>query len=311
MAFVLINLLSFSTVFALPQGPQVESGSAVFESPDPMTLNIRAQNNTVINFSSFNVASNEVVNIYLPSENAALLSRDLSGNASHVLGSLIANGNVFLVNTQGISFGSSARVQVNNMVTSTLDIATNNFLNSNYRFERREGDPYAEVSNEGNIRAKNLVLQGSSVNNTGIIQAEVGSVHLASGDKTTVSFDPGGLIQVVVNQQTTGKAAGAAHAVANSGRIEAVKVVMEAETSEDLFEDVINQTGTVKASQVVEQNGVIRIIANGAIQVSGDLEAPQGQIEVLSTERSIAMDRAMAMLAKEIQIKAAQDVHIN
>ena len=308
---VLINVLSFSNVFALPQGPQVEAGSAVFESPNPTTLNITADNNTIINFNSFNVASNEVVNIHLPSTNATLLSRDMSGSMSQILGSLNANGNLFLVNAQGINIGPLANVQVNNMVMSTLDIASNNFLHGNYRFEHHDGDGYGQVSNQGNIQARNLVLQGSSVNNSGNIRAEVGTVHLASGDRTTVSFDPQGLIQVAVELPTTGKGPGIANAVANSGTIEAGRVIMDARTTENIFEDVINQTGTVVASQIVEDNGVIRIIANGNVQVSGELKAPQGTIDVVSTERSIAMDRAMSMLAKEINIKAAKDVNIN
>jgi hypothetical protein len=38
---------------------------------------------------------------------------------------------------------------------------------------------------------------------------------------------------------------------------------MEADTAEDIFEDVINQTGEVKATQMVNQGGVIKIVANG------------------------------------------------
>ena len=306
-----INLLFISVVLALPQGAQVESGFATVTSSNANTLDITASNNTIINFSSFNIAKNETVDITLPSNTSSLLARDTGGNASQIMGSLFSNGTLVLTNPNGINFGPSANVQVNNLIASSLDIASNNFINGNYVFEHTPNAAYGQVSNAGTITAKNLVLQGSSVNNSGVIQATMGTVHLISGDQTTVSFDPQGLIKVAINQQTSGKLAGVANAVTNSGQIQAVRVVMAAQTAADIFENVINQSGEVKATQMVAQNGVIRIIANGNVQVSGNLAAPGGKIEISSTERSVRIDQALAAAAQAINISAGKNVVIN
>ena len=74
----------------------------------------------------------------------------------------------------------------------------------NYVFEHRDGQPFSQVTNQGTINANNLALIGSAVANNGIIQGNFGSVHLASGDKTTVSFDKRGLIQVEVKRLKLG-----------------------------------------------------------------------------------------------------------
>ena len=95
--------------------------------------------------------------------------------------------------------------------------------------------------------------------------------------------------------------AGVTNAVANSGQIQAGRVVMEAQTADDIFEDAINQTGEVKATQMVDQDGVIKIVANGDVQVSGTLQAPGGKIEISSTERSVRIEQALAAAAQEVK----------
>ena len=305
-----VALSSVSVVYALPQGATVESGSATVTQKNATTLDITAANNTIINFSSFNIAPNETVDITMPSNTSKLLARDTGSNESQVLGSLISNGDLILTNPNGINFGPSANVQVNNLIASTLGIHSNDFINSNYVFEHRRGDAYGQVSNAGTITANNLVLQGSSVNNSGVIQAIMGSVHLVSGNKTTVSFDPQGLIRVVINKETSGKLVGVSNAVSNSGQIQAGKVIMQAKTTAEIFESAINQTGEIKATQLVNQNGVIRIIANNDVQVSGNLQAPGGKISISSTERSVKIDQALAAAAQEINISAAKNVKI-
>jgi filamentous hemagglutinin family protein len=174
---MVINLLSLSIVFAQPQGAQVEKGTATFTSPDTSTLNITASNNSIINFRSFDITKNETVNIILPSNAANLLIRDTSNTESHILGSLFSNGDVILTNPNGINFGPSAKGKVYNLIASSLEISSNEFISENYVFEHRKNAPYGQVSNEGTITTKNLVLQGSSVNNSGDIKNSLEAIN--------------------------------------------------------------------------------------------------------------------------------------
>ncbi len=291
--FFMVCLLNYA--FALPEGEQVESGNVVFERPDDHTLNVTAGDKSVINFTSFNISSNETVNFIQPTSSAAVLSRVTGPDPSSICGSLTANGCLFLVNPHGIAFGPTANVTVNTLVCSTLDISTQNFIDANYTFQHLQGAPYSPVVNEGDIRGNFVVLMGSAVRNSGIIQAHAGRVHLVSGDKATVSFDPKGLVQVVVDEETSGKVVDASgtsmkDAVSSSGTIEAGQVFMSVKTAGDIFENAVNHTGVVKATGLAEENGVIKVVANKNIQVSGRLESHT--IEVKSAD-SVRVDAAL------------------
>ncbi|MFH0732785.1 MAG: filamentous hemagglutinin N-terminal domain-containing protein, partial [Candidatus Omnitrophota bacterium] len=273
----------------MPDGETVETGNATFERPDPNTLNITAADNTVINFSSFNIQANETVNYFQPSVSSTVLNRILDSDPSQIYGSLNANGNIFLINIHGINFGQSAQVNVNSLVASTLDVSTNNFVNSNYILEHANGAQFAAILNEGNITANNVALIGSLAKNAGIITAVAGTVNLASGNKTTVSFDTMGLIQIEVNEETSGKVYDTegnalADAVSNTGQIQAHQVFFSAKTADDIFENAVNHTGITKAGALVEENGVIKFVANNNIKASGTLEAEGGSVEITTTK---------------------------
>jgi filamentous hemagglutinin family protein len=276
--------------FALPEGQTVESGTAYFEYPDPSTLRITADDKAVINFNSFNIGLNETVNFIQPSANASVLSRVTGNSASYINGSLFANGILYLVNPNGINFGPQADVRVNNLIASTLDINTNNFINGDYIFENKSGK-YSEILNQGEIQGTNVALLASAVENSGVIIARAGTVHLASGDKTMVTIDSRGLIQVEVSEATSGKVVDLntgttlKDAVSNTGTIEAHHVVMNARTAGSIFENSVNQSGIVKATKYENVNGVIRISADSNIKVSGTLEAEAGSVAIVSRKK--------------------------
>ena len=304
----------------MPQGESVESGSAIFERPDPVTtnniptLNVIADDKSVINFNSFNIAQNEAVYFIQPSASASVLSRVTGANASEIAGILSANGTLLFVNQNGVRFTPSAQVNVNSLIASTLDISTNNFVNGNYILQHTLDGVYSQILNEGRITGNNIALVASGVHNAGIIAAKTGIAHLASGDKVTVSFDQKGLIQVEINEQTSGQVVDllgktVKDAVANSGTIEAKEVVMSAQTAAGIFENAVNQTGIVKATAITQEGGVIRIRANRNIQVSGTLEAPVGGVFVLS-EESIAV-KANLNTSGNTNIMADKDIDVS
>ena len=262
------------SALALPQGEQVEAGSASF-SHSGDTLNINAADSTVINFNSFNIAEHETVNFIQPDSNSSVLSRVTGGAPSVIAGSLYANGRLFLVNTNGIMIGSTAIINANTFVASTLDIATNDFINKNYIFSKKEGSAYAQIINQGIITGDNIALLSSGIDNQGAIIATIGKVELAVGDKAVVAFDASGIINVEVTEATASE-----YGINNSGTIEAHHVVMTARTASDIFEKAINTTGIVRATKIASVGGRIRIVADKSIHVSGTLEAADGTIEV-------------------------------
>lgn len=71
-----------------------------------------------------------------PSSSSIALNRVIGTKASDIQGRIDANGQVFLVNPNGVLFGRGAQVNVGGLVASTLDITDAEFNgnSSRYRF---------------------------------------------------------------------------------------------------------------------------------------------------------------------------------
>jgi filamentous hemagglutinin family protein len=107
-------------LLAGPTGGQVTAGSGQI-TQSGTTTTIQQNSQTLgLNWSSFNVAANETVNFVQPGQNAIAVNQILSSSGSEILGHLDANGQVWLINPNGILFGSGAQVNVGGLVASTL-----------------------------------------------------------------------------------------------------------------------------------------------------------------------------------------------
>lgn len=106
-------------------GAFVSSGSVQAPVVAGSRMTIRQSSaNTVLNWQTFNIGGGNTVEFQQPSATAIAVNRvwDPSGNPSQILGSLQANGQVYLVNRNGILFGEGARIDVASLVASSLDI---------------------------------------------------------------------------------------------------------------------------------------------------------------------------------------------
>lgn len=132
--------LNAGVAFAGPEGGQVAAGQGNISSPNSTTTVINQQShNLAIDWASFNVNTNELVQFNQPSAKATALNRIHSQTASQIFGSINANGNVLLVNPNGIFFSPTARVNVNGLIASGLDIKTQDFMNGNLNFNGVDG----------------------------------------------------------------------------------------------------------------------------------------------------------------------------
>lgn len=114
-------------VNTLPSGYQVVSGSVNFQK-QPNTLNVTSlSNKAIVNYDSFSVGRNEVVNFHLPNSASAILNRVTGSQASEIYGHINSNGKVFLINPNGILFGPSAQVNVSSLIASTLSMSDQDF----------------------------------------------------------------------------------------------------------------------------------------------------------------------------------------
>lgn len=130
--YSLFSLLPLS-VFALPEGERIIAGSALFSRQENV-LQIEASDKTILDFDSFHIQKGEKVLFVQPKSSSTLLTRVQDTTASHILGSLSANGRIFLVNPYGVYFGPDAVIDTGSLIASTLDIANEDFSKDRFEF---------------------------------------------------------------------------------------------------------------------------------------------------------------------------------
>lgn len=267
---VLLTGLS-SSLHALPADGVVTNGSASISGNGSGSLTItQTSPTTTIQWQSFNIGTTESVQFVQPDSNSVALNRVLGSDPSHILGRLSANGQVFLVNPQGVLFGPGASVNVGGLVASTLDIADADFLAGRYRFG---GSTSGEVRNLGSIQAQDggyVALLGNTVVNEGSIGAHRGSIALAAGGAMTLDFFGDGLLKVAVDRATLNALASNGGVIQANGGV----VWMSASARDALLTTVVNQSGIVQANSVGYRNGRIVLDGgeSGVVEVSGTLQ---------------------------------------
>src|SRR6185436_19919175 len=102
----------------------VVGGSATIAGQGTPVLTInQASDRAIINWNSFSIGSGELTRFIQPGANSAVLNRVLGGNPSAIYGTIQANGQVFLLNPNGVFVGPSGQINVNGFVGSTLNLA--------------------------------------------------------------------------------------------------------------------------------------------------------------------------------------------
>jgi filamentous hemagglutinin family protein len=272
-----LKALSFSMmlaaggqVYALPGGGVVAAGEATITGDaNNMTIS-QATANTVINWQSFNIAQGQTVQFVQPGASSVALNRVLGSDPSSIFGTLSANGQVFLVNPNGVLFGQGASVNVGGLVASTLNISDSQFMAGDYTFA---GNGTGTVLNQGTINANGgyVALLGAHVSNEGVIMANLGTVALAAGNAMTLDMAGDGLLNVTVSE-------GAVDALVENGgliRADGGQVLMTGRGAGSLLKTVVNNTGVIEAQSFENRNGIIRLLGgdNGTVLVGGTLDA--------------------------------------
>ncbi|WP_269532027.1 filamentous hemagglutinin N-terminal domain-containing protein [Chitinimonas sp. BJYL2] len=266
---------ALSTHAQLPTNPTVVAGSASV-SEDGSTVH-QVSDKAIINWGSFSVGANDLLRFLQPNSQAVILNRVIGTEPSQILGQMQANGRVFVVNGNGVFFGAGARVDVGGLVATTLDIRNEDFLAGRYRFDGQGNT--AAVINQGSLRAADrgfVVLAGDRVSNSGLIQARLGSVLLASGQALQLDLGGDGLISYALSEAAIGAMAGAA----NDGRLiaDGGRIVMAANTARALASSAVNQQGLVQAQGIADRGGSVELVAvGGDITVKGTLDVSGAQ----------------------------------
>ncbi|MCS7180587.1 MAG: filamentous hemagglutinin N-terminal domain-containing protein, partial [bacterium] len=262
----------------LPTGGQVVSGeSSITQSGNQMTIT-QTTEKAIINWQGYSINLNELVQYIQPSANAISLNRVVGIDPSIILGQLIANGRVWIINPNGILFGKDAVINVAGILATTLNIKDTDFLSGKYEFSQNPNSGLSSIINKGQIIINDngyAILVAPLVSNEGLIIANLGKVVLAGTESFVVNFDGTGLINFTIPrpEKTPGT------------------VLIPTSQVTNIIREVVNTPGLIEAGSIIEENGTTylvgasgTVINTGVIKVDGRDGQDAGTIILSSTQ---------------------------
>jgi len=260
---------------ALPQVATqfVTSGTAAITESSATALTVTQQSQkAILNWQSFNVGRDASVTFRQPDSSSAALNRIRQGSPSEIFGKLSANGQIYLINQNGIIFGNGAQVDTHSLIASTIDISNTKFLNG-----------LTSAVNQGEA-----AFDSGTAGATGPIKVEAGAV---------LKTDEGGSIMVfapeIENRGEISTPGGQAILAASKNKVYLANsddpnlrgLLVEVETGGTVTNDklgkivaergnvtllgyAVNQNGIVRATTSVNLNGSIRLVARDKATVN-------------------------------------------
>lgn len=298
------DVLAQATGAPLPAGTlpvlrSVVSGQAVVNAPvlgagrSLLTIDQSSQR-AIIDWRSFNIGSAGEVQFRQPNSTASTLNRIYDANPTLIQGKLTANGQVLLINQNGILFDRGAQVNTQSLVASTLNLSNERFLSgvltggglTTPAFQggyddagnplaarpdgTRPGDIGIGTSGAADAAAPKLAANaGGSImifapridNQNGLISAPDGQVILAAGAKAYLALndDTNDITlrgyRVEVEAVPDGPALNLSNLIRNAGEISADR------GNVSLAALAVNQEGRISAKTAVQSNGSIYLKA--------------------------------------------------
>lgn len=261
-------LLASTALHANPSGGQVAAGAAQISAQGSTLTITQGSDRAIINWQDFSIATGETTRFVQPSSTSAMLNRVTGGNPSQIYGNLNANGQVYLINPNGVLVGAGGVVNTAGFLASTLDVSDDAFLRGgDLRFT---GTSNASVVNLGSISASegDVILIARTVENRGEIRAPRGTAALAAGSEVLVKA--AGEERVFVQPESGRGDASATQA----GLIEAATAELKAAGGNE-YALAIKHSGVTRATGVSKSGGRVFLSAGGkgGIRHSGSIQA--------------------------------------
>lgn len=255
---------------ALPLGSQVVAGSASITINGSSMQITQSSGSSIMNWNKFNIGSGETVNFVQPSSNSVSLLRVTGTESSSVLGRIVSNGVVYIINPNGVILGSSFRLDCNGLIISSYNMTNDDFVVG--RFRLTKSDTAGNILNQGTLSASNYVaLIAPQITNEGNISVIYGSVVLAAGNATTITMSGESLSDVAIDGALDNAL------VVNKGLIKADggKIILTVRASGDAARTVISNTGTIQSRLLLENGGEVLVDTGGfgSVDLSGTLDA--------------------------------------
>jgi len=266
-------------------------------------LTVTAPNKAVLTWQAFGsgtdtIGAADTLNFVLPNSSSSVLNIVAGGASTTIDGYLQSNGNVFVLNPQGILVGGGARIEVNKLNLSTTDnpAFASYYFQQNAKLPSQDGlvAPAGSVSVNGGaifavtenitIAAKNVTINGAvsqapiSINADGNVNVGAmaltyvkGNLEVSNPTGTTVLGSAGNNLIVTENITVTGGTGSVFNAVAAANtQAKTLTVVGGTITADRVNAPVVNATGTnvTVAAGFNVPAPAVNVIGNGTINVT-------------------------------------------
>ena len=249
--FWLIAALSSSSILlAKPSGYKVTHGTARIRAREN-AMHIQTGKKAIINWDNFSIGKGESVHFDQANAKSAVLNRVVGKHKSELLGQLLSNGSVWIINQHGILIGKDAMINTASFLASTLDVSNQDFLANGDVTFFNPGD--GDVVHLGSLQCSDgdVTLLAKLVQNNGTIEAPKGHVALASGAKILLKLEGQQKIYIETDFDEG--------AIQNEGSIRALQTELK---SGSLYDCAIHSSGTIDALERVEKGGQVYLTAS-------------------------------------------------
>ncbi len=273
-------------------------------SGNNMTIQ-QGSDKAVLDWQKFNVGVENSVKFEQPSSSSIALNNIHQADASKIMGTISANGQVYLVNQNGFVFGKDSQVNVNSLVATTLGISNDIFQKGITKafdidgsaalqgagdvvLKDDKGNPLKDASGnlvkiqiiiakgasiKTNAPGGRVIIAAPSITNEGDIETPDGQAILAA------SKDKVYLQEAGVDDSTRGLVV----EVGKGGEVNNVGKVLAERGNASLLGFAVNQKGIVSATTSVKLNGSVRLLAHEGVQ---DRSGTGGKLLPQSTLRT-------------------------
>jgi filamentous hemagglutinin family protein len=290
----------------LPSGGVAVHGGATFQQSGT-TLNVNTTNgagtnNSIINWQSFSIGAGHTTNINQPNAQSSSLNRVITNTPSQIYGTLRSNGQVILVNQNGIAVGAGGVVDTAGFTASTLNISDADAKAGKLRFQGNSLSGGVQV--DGVIRSSNgdilLFAPNVAIGKDGLVKAENGNVIVGAGQSVEVTgrglegvkFIIQGADNKAINLGTLqGNAVGVfAGTLRHSGVIQAQSATMEG------GKVVLRAIKDVEIVRDPSLANAPKIIADGGVNAQGVAQSG-GNIQIQSTQGNVTIGAGSSISA--------------
>lgn len=199
-ASVVAVFMAASVANAAPSGGDVVAGDANIDANGNTTTINQNTQNAIINWNSFSIGVNEIVNFL--NTGGATLNKVVGKSATEILGALNATGSVYVMNENGVMVGDSGQVTVGGtFVATTHNISNADFMNGGEL--NLSGNSSEAVVNLGKIQGNEVYLIGGGVvQNAGLIDAKDNVGLISADDVVLMAKDDAGIKYQVITPKT-------------------------------------------------------------------------------------------------------------